>query len=608
MDSEDRLNYEVTVCELLSLLTQSDVMPEGKETFTSSFDVDEIDLSLPGRWIPCVESVEGWLNLDAPLKLGSPDLAINSLESALGIAISNTSGNELFSDDLLEAFHARLQMAEGCRQLFIEILDDGEASLNEASKAWLQAWEESDGEDFGDGPVSATTEEWRLRDFASLVRSNKFDLNPSFQRSDVWPTGDAQMLIESVLRGIPLPSIIVLRPKDMDVTQVVDGKQRITALLRFTGDHPEALRIVEEKNTQFPEAEFLKNFREDYPKFRRHWKKYVGEPLTATLESKYYFPFKLRKGENCALKNGLERLQGKYFTEILEEKITISGEIQTVNFLFREITPYKIPLIRYNEATPKQIHNVFELYNRQGKKLNAEEIRNAVYHHLDLSKALLVVSGDNSDVGTVAPFLESEWETLQSVGGNLSDYEFGTARFKRSKVLAWVAAHLVAEPDFYLSTARLINFMLEDTANRPESSLRNKTAVTDLMMLLSSAIDIHSAHAEAWHGKFRHSKGADKWQELQLVATLVGTAIAHVEHGEKLDGIFESRSDEIRQLTSSWKRPKKTQTDTQWVAIAQWSTELARFLGADLDKCHQKVQKRFGSSGIQLLVEKALSE
>ena len=44
MDSEDRLNYEVTVCELLSLLTQSDVMPEGKETFTSSFDVDEIDL------------------------------------------------------------------------------------------------------------------------------------------------------------------------------------------------------------------------------------------------------------------------------------------------------------------------------------------------------------------------------------------------------------------------------------------------------------------------------------------------------------------------------------------------------------------------------------
>ena len=81
--------------------------------------------------------------------------------------------------------------------------------------------------------------------------------------------------------------------------------------------------------------------------------------------------------------------------------------------MFELATDYMIPLIEYSRATQKQIHEVFNLYNKQGKHLNAEEIRNVVFHDIDFMRALLVVSGDNQDVAAVAPFLQSEWENFE---------------------------------------------------------------------------------------------------------------------------------------------------------------------------------------------------
>ena len=55
-------------------------------------------------------------------------------------------------------------------------------------------------------------------------------------------------------------------------------------------------------------------------------------------------------------------------------------------------------MITYKQVTSEQIHEVFSLYNKQGKHLNAEEIRNALYHHLAFMKALVVTAGDSGTV------------------------------------------------------------------------------------------------------------------------------------------------------------------------------------------------------------------
>ena len=59
-------------------------------------------------------------------------------------------------------------------------------------------------------------------------------LSPDFQRKDVWDRKHKSELIESVLMGIPVP-LIYLFEDENGVRQIIDGKQRISALKFFAG-------------------------------------------------------------------------------------------------------------------------------------------------------------------------------------------------------------------------------------------------------------------------------------------------------------------------------------------------------------------------------------
>lgn len=64
----------------------------------------------------------------------------------------------------------------------------------------------------------------------------KLNLNPGFQRSSVWVKRDRQLLIDTILRGMPLPNLFLWEHKEGNkiVFDVIDGKQRIESLLEFT--------------------------------------------------------------------------------------------------------------------------------------------------------------------------------------------------------------------------------------------------------------------------------------------------------------------------------------------------------------------------------------
>lgn len=76
-----------------------------------------------------------------------------------------------------------------------------------------------------------------ILDLQNMFRNGQLELNPGFQRSSVWTDRDREKLINSVLRNYPLPSIFLYcRQKDGDIIyDVIDGKQRIEAILMFMG-------------------------------------------------------------------------------------------------------------------------------------------------------------------------------------------------------------------------------------------------------------------------------------------------------------------------------------------------------------------------------------
>ena len=73
-------------------------------------------------------------------------------------------------------------------------------------------------------------------DIATIYRrimKNKLDLQPNFQRGEVWGMQKKQRLIDSILRGWHVPPIHVVQPKEGDKQEVLDGQQRLAAIRDF---------------------------------------------------------------------------------------------------------------------------------------------------------------------------------------------------------------------------------------------------------------------------------------------------------------------------------------------------------------------------------------
>lgn len=74
-----------------------------------------------------------------------------------------------------------------------------------------------------------------IESLITKIRRKHYDLTPDWQREFVWNTKQKSALIESVLIGLPIPSIFIFQnptyPHD-----VIDGKQRLTTLFTFTND------------------------------------------------------------------------------------------------------------------------------------------------------------------------------------------------------------------------------------------------------------------------------------------------------------------------------------------------------------------------------------
>lgn len=73
-------------------------------------------------------------------------------------------------------------------------------------------------------------------DIATLyrkIRADRLDLQPNFQRGEVWGKGKKQRLVDSVLRGWHIPPIHVIQVPNSERQEVLDGQQRLAAIRDF---------------------------------------------------------------------------------------------------------------------------------------------------------------------------------------------------------------------------------------------------------------------------------------------------------------------------------------------------------------------------------------
>jgi len=85
--------------------------------------------------------------------------------------------------------------------------------------------------------LQVTKTVYRVDDFVSWQRAGQLVLRPEFQRGSVWSKKGKSYLVDSLLRGFPVPIIFLQTGTDprslKPIRRVVDGQQRLRTLLAY---------------------------------------------------------------------------------------------------------------------------------------------------------------------------------------------------------------------------------------------------------------------------------------------------------------------------------------------------------------------------------------
>lgn len=92
---------------------------------------------------------------------------------------------------------------------------------------------------------------YRINDILSWSERKELILSPKFQRRTVWSPRGKSYLIDSILKGFPIPPFFIrekiLVRERKTVREVVDGQQRLRTILEFVNDGFSVMKIHDEE-------------------------------------------------------------------------------------------------------------------------------------------------------------------------------------------------------------------------------------------------------------------------------------------------------------------------------------------------------------------------
>ena len=93
------------------------------------------------------------------------------------------------------------------------------------------------------GRVDVSTADLTVREVVRMVGDGELNAAPVYQRKFRWSEEDESRLIESLLLGLPIPSVFVASNEDFSL-EIVDGLQRVSTLVHFLAMNDEELEKI----------------------------------------------------------------------------------------------------------------------------------------------------------------------------------------------------------------------------------------------------------------------------------------------------------------------------------------------------------------------------
>jgi 5-methylcytosine-specific restriction endonuclease McrA len=263
-----------------------------------------------------------------------------------------------------------------------------------------------------------------IRKILAWNNAGKLNLNPGFQRASVWVKKDRQMLIDTILRGMPLPNLFLWEHKEGNkvVYDVIDGKQRIESLLEFT-KHREPLSLKFD-----PEGDSDWVWKEVYEWTWKEIKQTETKITSRFLD--YEFPVVLVKGSLPDIEQVFIRINstGKKLTpqEIRHAKWYENSELLLTAEAIAKTKKYEKYFLEMGILSPGQITRMkaIELITELMLSIEKQDV-------LDRKKSLDSVMGNKSiNKNTIAKLGRDVKSILDLIKNIFPDLH--TSRFSRS--------------------------------------------------------------------------------------------------------------------------------------------------------------------------------
>jgi hypothetical protein len=155
---------------------------------------------------------------------------------------------------------------------------------------------------------SFDTRTYSVSDFAEWESSRQLVLSPAFQRRAVWTTKAKSYLIDTVLRGKPMPKVLITQSlvDGKNRRTVVDGQQRLRAILEYMADDFAIMRTHNREYAGLRYSELPDEIRNDF------WQYEIGVDVLFNTELSELLDIFARLNTYSVKLNSTELLNANY--------------------------------------------------------------------------------------------------------------------------------------------------------------------------------------------------------------------------------------------------------------------------------------------------------
>ena len=284
---------------------------------------------------------------------------------------------------------------------------------------------------------------WSISEIYQKIQKDTLFLDPVYQRQKIWKKDKQTAFIESLYMGIIVPPIYVVETSSKDVLkpntyEVVDGKQRLTAIMEYVSGN---LQLVEKSLEYYTDWFAGKKFGQ----IREEYEEETNEMLSSVLDiyvitsnspefTKYDIFSRLNKGSEKLKVNEIRKAiyrsdMLRYIEEYVNKKVEDEDQQYLEVFTENDIKRYEDfgrffksiafcvrsdfeqeKVIGYNSRPREMINNVLYAIQRGDISIEKEKLQIILDATLELEEMLRGQQGREFLVDALIPFVAEGYD------------------------------------------------------------------------------------------------------------------------------------------------------------------------------------------------------